>query len=187
MAGWTNLTPSAAALAAGSAYLYEDAGALKYQGTSGSPATIVAANGALATFSPTWTAYTSTLTNVSNVTKVSSYLQVGKLVFVQFSFTATSSTFVSGTVTMTLPDTATSLPAASSARNISVCNIVANGTTYKGLVLVNGSSSTTTATIQVYNASTTYLTQTNLSSTVPNASGWVSGDSIVGSFFYEAA
>lgn len=47
MAGWTNLTPSAAALAAGNAYLYEDAGALKYQGTSGSPATIVSAAGVL--------------------------------------------------------------------------------------------------------------------------------------------
>jgi hypothetical protein len=47
MAGWTNLTPSAGTLAAGNAYLYEDAGALKYQGTSGSAATIVAADGTL--------------------------------------------------------------------------------------------------------------------------------------------
>lgn len=47
MAGWTNLTPSAAALAAGNAYLYEDAGALKYQGTSGAGTMIVAADGTL--------------------------------------------------------------------------------------------------------------------------------------------
>lgn len=47
MAGWTNLTPSAGALASGSAYLHEDAGALKYQGTSGSIATLVNADGTL--------------------------------------------------------------------------------------------------------------------------------------------
>jgi len=49
MAGWTNLTPSGGALAAGNAYLYEDTGALKYQGTSGSVATIVNADGTMAT------------------------------------------------------------------------------------------------------------------------------------------
>jgi hypothetical protein len=48
MAGWTNLTPSGGALAAGNAYLHEDAGALKYQGTSGSIATIVNADGTMA-------------------------------------------------------------------------------------------------------------------------------------------
>lgn len=48
MAGWTNLTPSGGALAAGNAYLYEDTGALKYQGTSGSAATIVNADGTMA-------------------------------------------------------------------------------------------------------------------------------------------
>lgn len=47
MAGWTNLTPSAGALAAGNAYLHEDAGALKYQGTSGSIATLVNADGTI--------------------------------------------------------------------------------------------------------------------------------------------
>lgn len=47
MAGWTNLTPSAAALASGNAYLFEDAGALKYQGTSGSAVTVVNANSTL--------------------------------------------------------------------------------------------------------------------------------------------
>jgi len=45
MAGWTNLTPSGAALASGNAYLFEDAGALKYQGTSGSAITMVNADG----------------------------------------------------------------------------------------------------------------------------------------------
>lgn len=45
MAGWTNLTPSAGALATGNAYLYESTGALMYQGTSGSAATLVNADG----------------------------------------------------------------------------------------------------------------------------------------------
>ena len=45
MAGWTNLTPSAGALATGNAYLYESTGALMYPGTSGSAATLVNADG----------------------------------------------------------------------------------------------------------------------------------------------
>lgn len=45
MPGWTNLTPSAAALASGNAYLYEQSGALKFQGTSGSAVTLANADG----------------------------------------------------------------------------------------------------------------------------------------------
>jgi len=64
MAGWTNLTPSAGALAAGSAYLYEDAGALKYQGTSGSALTVANADGTR----PGWTLISSsTLSTLSTV------------------------------------------------------------------------------------------------------------------------
>lgn len=47
MAGWNGLTPSAQDPGTGNAYLYEDTGALKYRGTSGSAATIVNADGTL--------------------------------------------------------------------------------------------------------------------------------------------
>ena len=47
MAGWTQLTPSAGDPGTGNAYLYEDSGALKYRGTSGTASTIVNADSTL--------------------------------------------------------------------------------------------------------------------------------------------
>jgi hypothetical protein len=129
-----------------------------------------------------WTSYTPTWTNltIGNATQNFTYKQIGKTVFVKCQLIFGSTTSVSGVITFTTPTTQVGFNFNARYNNV---GIVDSGTqTYEGILVHNNS---TTVMLLVLNASTSYLTATNTSSTVPMT--WATNDGFTGYFFYEAA
>ena len=180
MAGWTNLTPSAAALAAGNAYLYESAGALTYQGTSGSAATIVNADGTTP-WNKTYTAYTNpTISNFgTSPTSTLRYTQLGKIVHYYGSVTYASGT--PATVTVTLPVDASANALHTSGAGF--CN--AGGGAFPIFARITTTGTGSALTIAVTDTTTSYGTFSGFNATRPNT--WAAGNIFTFNITYEAA
>lgn len=131
--------------------------------------------------SEAWTAYTPTLTNVTQGNGLISglYYKVGRQVAFRATLTLGGSTSVSGAIGIGLPFTAASGGAGSYYGYIADASPVA---TYPAFV---NATSTTVATVYAVNASATYATATATSSTIPIT--FASGDIVFISGVFEAA
>ena len=128
-----------------------------------------------------WQDWTPTLTNLSGGTlNFAKYMKVGKTIHFRFYYTLAGAG-ISGAVTISPPVTMAS--GMDSTHPIGVGSLLDFGTLiYQGVVLA---ASTTAIGIRVNNASATYTTYTQLSSTVPFT--WGATDAILISGSYEAA
>jgi hypothetical protein len=129
-----------------------------------------------------WTSYTPTLTNITlgNGTLDFKHKQIGKTVFVRGTFTMGSTSSMSTGPTFTLPVTAVTY---SDRLVVGTCGILDSGTEqYYGAIAL---TSTTVASCRVYNAASTYLITTAISSTAPMT--WTTNDMLTVNFNYEAA
>lgn len=129
-----------------------------------------------------WQSYTPTLTNatVGNGTLTASYCQIGKTVFVRFSFLLGSTSTMGTGILFSLPVTATTL---STNDVIGYGNILDSGVGFFAAIPLW--NSTTTAIINTQNTAGTYLTQVQCTSTVPMT--WTTNDRILCYLIYEAA
>lgn len=128
-----------------------------------------------------WTSWTATLTNLSGGTQASKYTQIGKTVYYMFKYTLAGAG-VAGSVTFTLPITASTNPG-NAVLPIGNVSFTDTGTAqYSGVARLE---TTTTGLLLALNASATYLTPAQISSTVPHT--WASTDTILATGFYEAA
>lgn len=146
------------------------------------PAKLIAGTGS----SWAWQTWSPTLTNLTvgaGGTLVSKYIQTGKTVFVEFTFTLGAGSAVGGDVSFTLPVTASSVYSGVTHTPLGLCYLVDEGSTiYVGSIDIQ---STTAVHLAVGTASGTYLTSGAISSTVPFT--WGSTDKITTVFHYEAA
>lgn len=130
-----------------------------------------------------WTSWVPTWTNlvVSGSTVTAKYAQVGKVIHYRIAVVLAGGNAPTGSVTFTLPITSVSyagtatLPVVGSAQYF-----ISSG--FIGYAVW---STTTTATLVVFNASATYLTAVSLSGTVP--ASFTNGSEIHAEGFYEAA
>lgn len=128
-----------------------------------------------------WQAWVPTLTNLSGGTITeAAYTIVGKTVHFRFIYTLAGAG-VAGSVSFTLPATASSGIETNSPIGVARLND-ATGDVNLGIIRT---TSTTTANVQVVDASTTYARIVNLSSTVPFT--WAASDIIFAEGTYEAA
>ena len=114
----------------------------------------------------TWTDYTPTFASgvtVGNGTWVAAYAIVNKILFWQGTFTLGSTSAITGAVTINVPASKT-FPSPDNGEILGNVRFTAGGVTNYGGVR---EASTTTVSVFVYNSSTTYLTGTGLSATVP--------------------
>lgn len=131
--------------------------------------------GTWTTWSPTWTNLT-----VGNGTVTAQYSQINKVVHLRASVTFGSTTSISGSVTFTLPVTASST---ASTTGHGVAQFGDTGSaSYLGVARV---STTTTGQLVAPNSSLTYVSLSALSSTVPFT--WGNTDTINLTLAYEAA
>lgn len=134
--------------------------------------------GAWTTWAPTWTNL-----SVGNGTLVAKYTRVGKTVEARMHLTFGSTTSVSGSVDFTLPVTAVALDGSADIASIG------NAVYYDGATNISfgrvQKRSTTQAMFHAIVASGTYLSQANLSSTIPFT--WNTSDQLTAHFSYEAA
>lgn len=129
-----------------------------------------------------WTSYTPTFTNFvlgNGTITLAKFKQLGKLVFVKVLVTLGSTSTVSGRIGFTLPVTAT---ADNTDRTIGTANLLAGAASGVGFVTLG---SATRADLYAQLASGTYVTSTNISSTIPGT--WASASTWSTSFTYEAA
>jgi len=129
-----------------------------------------------------WVSYTPTLTNLTlgNGTRTGLYIQIGKMVFVQATFTLGSTSAVTGNPTFSLPVTAiASVSASSFAGYFSDASAVA---VYPAITAV---TSVTQIGLLAVLASGTYAAWVGASATVPFT--WATSDTIHLSGFYVAA
>lgn len=129
-----------------------------------------------------WTSWTPTWANltVGNGTHLSAYQQLGKLVYFRVGFTLGTTSSVGTGPTFTLPVTAKSGVFIAD-QPIGHCSYSGSGT-YAGRIRY---SSTTVATVVLFNSSSTYASDNNVTATAPFA--WASTYTIAGTGFYEAA
>lgn len=130
-------------------------------------------------------AWTPTWTNliVTSSTVVAKYIQIGKKVFYRVSVVLAGTNAPTGAVQFTLPVTSVSYAGVSTVPPMGMAVFNDSSVTiYQGVV---GWVDTTHGVILVNNASATYLTQSNISSTVPFTFGV--GDEIHLYGDYEAA
>lgn len=129
-----------------------------------------------------WQSATLSLSGLSGGTQTTRYCRIGNLVIVQFHYLFAGAG-VSGSPILTLPITARALAGTSNMMSIGLARMLDSGTaSYEGGIRL---TSTTTATIVVFNAASTYLGATTISSTVPHA--WAASDELAAQFIYEAA
>ena len=121
-----------------------------------------------------WTDYTPTFAGgvtVGNGSWVAGFSVVNQILFWQGTFTLGSTSAVTGSVSINTPSGVTF--SASNNEILGNVRMTAGATTFYGLVRENGTSQ---ITILVYNAASTYLTSTILSSTVPGT--WTNNNTI---------
>ena len=129
-----------------------------------------------------WQSYTPTFTNFTlgnGTITLAKYSQIGKIVNVKVLITLGSTSSVSGRIGISLPVTATS---DNTDRAISVCGLIAGGVSSTGFTTIGAS---TRADLYALLASGTYVTNTNISSTIPGT--WTTGNTFSTVFTYEAA
>ena len=123
-----------------------------------------------------WTTYTPAFASgvtVGNGTWVAAYAIVNEILFWQGTFTLGSTSAITGAVTITLPASKT-FPSPDNGELIgNVRFLLAGGSTNYGAAR---EASTTTVRIFAFNSSTTYLSGTGLSATVPAT--WATGNQI---------
>ena len=122
----------------------------------------------------TWIDYTPTFASgvtVGNGTWVAAYAVVNEILFWQGTFTLGSTSAVTGSVSINTPSGVT-FPLGNN-EILGNVRMTAGATTFYGLVRENG---TNQITILVYNAASTYLQSTSLSSTVPGT--WTNNNTI---------
>ena len=120
-----------------------------------------------------WTTYTPTFAGgvtVGNGTWVAAYAIVNEILFWQGTFTLGSTSAITGAVTITLPDSKT-FPSPDNGEIIGTVRMNPAGSVFYGGVR---EASTTTVSIFVFNASSTYLSGTGLSAGVPAT--WATGN-----------
>lgn len=130
-----------------------------------------------------WQSWTPTWTNltVGNATVNSHYVQIGKTVHFYINLTLGSTSSVSGDVSFTLPVTASSNFTTS--QPIGIVRIRDSGVaTYMGNTEIKSNAD---AYARVHNASSTYVAQQSISSTIPMT--WATGDTMQIEGTYEAA
>ena len=121
-----------------------------------------------------WTDYTPTFAagvTVGNGTWVAGYAIVNEILFWQGTFTLGSTSAITGSVSINTP-TGVTFPAGNN-EILGNVRMTAAATTFYGLVRENGTSQ---ITILVYNAASTYLQSTGLSSTIPGT--WTNNNTI---------
>jgi hypothetical protein len=126
-----------------------------------------------------WTSYTPTFTGltIGNGTVVAKYKQVGKIVTLKIRIVLGSTSSMAN-MTITLPISATN----DSSEQKSSCTIADAGTAYyMGFPILESGK----IAMYVANASVTYVSASNFSSTIPMT--WTTNDSISINFIYEAA
>ena len=129
-----------------------------------------------------WQSYTPTFTNFTlgnGTITLAKYVQIGRTVTVKVLVTLGSTSSVSGRIGFSLPVTAT---ADNTDRNIATCGLSAGGVSGQGFLAIG---STTRADLYAQLASGTYVTATNISSTIPGT--WTTGNTWSTQFTYEAA
>jgi hypothetical protein len=130
-----------------------------------------------------WQTWAPTLSNTwanGNGVWDAKYVKIGKIVHVSAVFTlGTTTTKGASVAQVSLPVTAASTKPLNSAP----CAITVAGAS--GPLMFCSIASTTTASFFTFNASATYLTRNNVSSTVPGT--WATNDVMQIAFTYEAA
>lgn len=133
-----------------------------------------------------WTAYTPTLTNFTlgtGGTVTCAYAKLGKIVHVRIDLLAGTSPSITGTPTISLPVTAAA-NYVSGRTPLNTFDLLDGSTNYGGHVRMG---STTTVTCYLWNASGSYTSDQAVSSTIPAASWYTSGDRFLINLTYEAA
>ena len=147
--------------------------------TSGSILTAADLNAAGA-----YTSYTPTFASgvtVGNGTWVASYSIFNKIIFWQGTFTLGTTSAITGAVTINLPASNT-FPTPDNGELLGSARFNIAGTAFYGGVR---EASTSAVSVFTYNASTTYLTGTGLSATVPGT--WASTSTMSISFIGQLA
>jgi hypothetical protein len=144
-------------------------------------------NGSWIGYDNTWKSWTPTWANVTKgtgATETYAYMRLGKLVIAHGSLTLGTGGAVSGSVTVTMP-IATSTSSISTTAGAAFFFDTSASATFQGTVDIATNSST--ATIRASDSSTTYLSRTNLSSTIPFGAAWAAGDRIGFNVIYQVA
>lgn len=132
-----------------------------------------------------WQSWSPTYVNLTagNGTTIAKYTQIGKKVTFYLMFTFGSTSAMGTSPTFTLPVTAVSTITGDDTLGVFQGQILDSGTIR--YILIGAVQSTTTGSINVYNASATYGQFTGLTSTVPMT--WTTGDKFYVTGSYEAA
>jgi hypothetical protein len=127
-----------------------------------------------------WTSYTPTWTNltVGNATQAFRYKQIGKTVFVTGLITLGSTSSVTGLIQFTNPVNHNT----SNLQWVNTNVLLYRGGFNIGYMYPNGTGAWY---VRALNSSTTYLSSSDTSSTVPGT--WTTGDFITVQYVYEAA
>ena len=134
-----------------------------------------------------WKSWTPTWTNVTKgttPTETYAYIRVGKLVIAHGSLTLGTGGAVTGSITVTLPIASSSAAMSTNAGTVTYNDASAGSFFYGGLSIPVSSS---TATLFAYDSSTTYLSRTNTSSTIPFGVAFAVSDKITFNAVYQVA
>lgn len=133
-------------------------------------------------WTPTW----SGVTKGSGPTETYAYIRIGKFVIAHGSLTLGTAGALTGSVTVTLPVASATAAISTQAGSAFFLDASASST-FSGVVDI--ATNSTTATIRASDSSTTYLSRTNLSSTIPFAGGaaWTVSDKIGFNVMYQVA
>ncbi len=144
-------------------------------------------NGSWIAYDNTWKSWTPTWTNVTKgtgPTETYAYIRLGKIVIAHGSLTLGTSGAVSGSVTVTMPVTSATTAISTTAGAAFFFDTSASAT-FQGTVDI--ATNSTTATLRASDSSTTYLSRTNLSSTIPFGAAFAVGDRIGFNVQYQVA
>jgi hypothetical protein len=144
-------------------------------------------NGSWIGYDNTWKSWTPTWANVTKgtgATETYAYIRLGKLIIAHGSLTLGTGGAVSGSVTVTMPVTSATAAISTTAGAAFFFDTSASAT-FQGTVDI--ATNSTTATIRASDSSTTYLSRTNLNSTIPFGAAFAVGDRIGFNVQYQVA
>jgi hypothetical protein len=132
-------------------------------------------------YSGAWTSYTPTLYSITagNGTLAAKYAQVGKICFVNFSFTLGSTSSVSTSPGFSLPVNGVQTATYANGNALLLDAAIAE---YYGIIYLENTGK---AVFYAQNASGTYLKDATVSATVPMT--WGTSDKFTANFWYEVA
>jgi hypothetical protein len=134
-----------------------------------------------------WTNFTPTLVSVTignGVYDYSRFKVIGKIAYVQFQFTLGSTSAVVGDIQVDVPSSIERTSPQAPGQNIGYFRDLTPNAIHPCVVLGSGSVNARFL-LRASNASGTYVSQTNASSTIPFT--WATGDQIIFSAIYEVA